>query len=153
MIGRLKRLSNWLSVIGCRCFLLITDYRSPITFCFLLLSVFFLSCGNHGTDRLAVVSNDSTPPDIRAIIEKINSDRGNSDLYVGRAKANFARKDFDAAIGDMKVALNIDSSKASYYIFLSDLYFTQNKTRDTRDMLRKAMKLDSTNAEAMMKYS
>jgi tetratricopeptide (TPR) repeat protein len=111
------------------------------------------SCGNGTSDKGTVTSNDSTPADIRAINDRINNERNNADLYVERAKAHMAHKDFETAIGDMKIALNIDSSKASYYIFLSDLYFTQNKTRDTRDMLRRAMKLDTGNAEAMMKYS
>lgn len=119
----------------------------------LIIVLAFSSCGNGGSSKGDTTSNDSTPADVRAINEKIDSDRNNPDLYVERAKAHFAHKDFETAIGDMKIALNIDSSKADYYIFLSDLYFTQNKTRDTRDMLRKAMQLDSTNAEAMMKYS
>ncbi|TAL59895.1 MAG: tetratricopeptide repeat protein [Bacteroidetes bacterium] len=117
------------------------------------LSILFFSCGNEEGEQQAVSSNDSTPADIRAINEKINSDRNNPNLYVERSKAYLAHKDFEAAISDMKIALSIDSSKASYYIFLSDLYFTQNKTRDTRDMLRRAMQLDTGNAEAMMKYS
>lgn len=111
------------------------------------------ACGNGEGSQQAVSSNDSTPGDIRTINDRINEDRNNPELYVERAKAWFAHKDYEAAISDMKIALNIDSSKADYFIFLSDLYFTQNKTRDTRDMLRKAMKLDTSNAQAMMKYS
>lgn len=122
------------------------------TMLLVLLSAIF-SCGSGTSDKEAVASNDSTPADIRSINEKINNDRGNRDLYVERARAWFAHKEYEAAIGDMKIALNADSSRASDYIFLSDLYFTQNKTRDTRDMLRKAIALDSSNAQALMKYS
>lgn len=114
---------------------------------------FLFSCGSKEGEKGLTSSNDSTPPDVRKINGKIDEDRNNSDLYVDRAKAWFDHKEFDKAIDDMKIALNIDSSKAGYYIFLSDLYFTQNKTRDTRDMLRKAIKLDSTNSQALMKYS
>jgi tetratricopeptide (TPR) repeat protein len=131
-----------------------TIYNFIFKFSNLLIIVFVVSsCGNGNLNKDAVTSNDSTPPDIRSINDKINSDRNNADLYVERAKAYLAHKEFETAINDVKIALNIDSSKASYYIFLSDLYFTQNKTRDTRDMLRKAMKLDTTNVEAIMKYS
>lgn len=119
----------------------------------LIITLFLSSCGNGEGDKQIISSNDSTSPDIRAINEKINSDRNNSDLYFQRAKAYFAHKNFETAIGDMQIALKIDSSKSDYYIFLSDLYFTQNKTRDTRDVLRKAIALDSSNSQALMKYS
>lgn len=111
------------------------------------------SCGNGEGDKGAVESNDSTPPDIRAINDKINEDRNNADLYQQRARAWFDHKEYEAAIEDMKIVLKFDSSKAAPYIYLSDLYFTQNKTRDTRDMLRKAIALDSANSQALMKYS
>ncbi|MEK6614865.1 MAG: hypothetical protein AABZ32_01965, partial [Bacteroidota bacterium] len=118
-----------------------------------LLFTVFSSCGNGESVQQNVSSNDSTPADIRAINEKINSDRNNPDLYFQRAKTYFIHTDFATAIGDMQIALKIDSTKSDYYVFLSDLYFTQNKTRDTRDMLRKAIALDSSNSQALMKYS
>ncbi len=111
------------------------------------------SCGNGETEKQKGSVNDSTPAEIRAINEKINNDRNNADLYFQRAKANFKLKKTDAALGDMQIAFRIDSTKPDYYVFVSDLYFTQNKTRDTRDALRKAIKLDSTHSEALMKYS
>src|ERR1035437_5723842 len=119
----------------------------------LIVTLVISSCGNGKQEKQAVISNDSTPADIRAINEKINSDRNNVDLYFQRAKANFAHQYFASAIGDMKIVLKIDSTKSNYYVFISDLYFIQNKSRDTRDALRKAMALDSSNVEALMKYS
>jgi len=119
-----------------------------------LLFTVFSSCGNGESDQLPVATNDSTTPaDIRAINEKIKNDRGDVDLYFQRAKAYFANNDYPNAVNDMKIALNFDSTKANYYIFLSDLYFSHNQTRATRDMLRKAIALDSANSEALMKYS
>jgi tetratricopeptide (TPR) repeat protein len=115
--------------------------------------LFIFSCNNNVSDKQAVPVNDSTPEDIRSINDKINSDHNNPELYFARAKAHLAHKDLEPAINDMKIVLDLDSSKAGYYIFLSDLYFMQNKTRDTRDMLRKAIKVDSANAGALMKYS
>lgn len=118
-------------------------------YCLLSLS----SCGNGNGDPQDVPFNDSAPADIRAINEKIKEDRGNVNLYYERAKAWFSYKEFENAIGDMNIVLKIDSTKPDYHIFISDLYFTQNKTRDTRDALRKAIVLDSTNASALAKYS
>jgi len=123
------------------------------TLCIVIFSLFICSCGNGSGDNSAFVPNDSLPADINAINAKINEDRNNPDLYFERAKAYFNHKDVATAINDMKIVLNIDSTKADYYIFLSDLHFTQNQTRETRDMLRKAIKLDTGNASALMKYS
>ena len=117
------------------------------------LIILLLSCGSSEVEQLPTVANDSLPADIAAINQKINSDRNNPDLYFQRAKANLQHRNFETAISDMKIVLNIDSAKPDYYIFLSDLYFTQNKTRDTRDMLRKAIALDTGSAQALMKYS
>ena len=130
--------------------------RSSILFFISMLTsaAFILSSCSGGelkdTGNLAV---DSIPTDIRSITEKIAADRNNADLYFQRAKAYFAHKQFEPAIADMQIALKIDSLRPAYHIYLSDLYFTQNLTKDTRDELRKAMALDSSNAEAMMKYS
>lgn len=119
----------------------------------LIITLVLFSCGNGNENKQEVTANDSTQPDIRAINEKINSDRNNSDLYFQRAKAYFSHKDFETAMNDLQIALKIDGTKPDYYIFLSDLYFTQNKTRDTRDALRKAIALDSSNSQALLKYS
>jgi tetratricopeptide (TPR) repeat protein len=119
----------------------------------LIITLAVSSCGNGNDTKQAVTANDSTSADLRAISEKISSDRNNAALYFQRAKAYFSRKDFENGISDMRIALKIDSTKSNYYVFISDLYFTQNKTRDTRDALRKAIALDSSNVEALIKYS
>lgn len=119
----------------------------------ILFSLSFFSCGTDpGTAELPA-NQDSLPVDIRQINEKIAEDRNNAGLYFKRARAWFDHKDFGNAISDMKIVLNIDSTSPDYYIFLSDLYFTQNQTKETRDHLRKALKLDSTHAGALAKYS
>ena len=119
----------------------------------LIAALLFSSCGNGEADKPVYVSNDSTPAPIRKINDKINADRNNADLYFERAKVNFQYKNTEEAFSDINIALKIDSTKPAYYVFLSDLYFTQNKTKDTRDMLWKAISVDSANSEALMKYS
>ena len=119
----------------------------------LIITLIFSSCGNGKQEKHSAVVNDPTPADVRELNEKINNERNSADLYYQRAQAYFSHKSFASAIADMKIALKIDSTKSNYYTFISDLYFTQNKTRDTRDALRKAIKLDSANVEALLKYS
>ena len=60
----------------------------------LLFIGFIASCGNSNSQLQEAPLNDSIPADIRAINEKINSDRNNADLYFQRAKSNFAYKNF-----------------------------------------------------------
>ncbi len=120
----------------------------------LIISLVISSCGNSKTNNeQQVTNNDSIPADLSAINSQIEKDRSNPDLYFSRAQYNFQHRNFQDAINDMKIVLKFDSTKAKNYIFLSDLYLTQNKTKDTRDMLRKAMHCDSTNTEALRKYS
>ncbi|MBI4945660.1 MAG: tetratricopeptide repeat protein [Bacteroidetes bacterium] len=120
----------------------------------LIITLAVSSCSTNPTPNSQLsYGNDSIPPDIRVISEKIASDRNNADLYFQRAHAYFSHNKFVDAISDMKIVLKIDSTKPEYYNFISDLYFTQNKTRDTRDALRRAIKLDSSNVEALLKYS
>ncbi|HEY4799090.1 MAG TPA: tetratricopeptide repeat protein, partial [Bacteroidia bacterium] len=119
----------------------------------LIVAFVFSSCGNKDLKKEKQVAGDTAYPEILALNKKIEADRNNSELYYQRAKARFFHRDFQNAIADMQIVLKIDSTKSAYYIFLSDLYLTQNKSKDTRQMLRKAIAVDSSNSEALMKYS
>ncbi|MBI3501630.1 MAG: tetratricopeptide repeat protein [Bacteroidetes bacterium] len=111
------------------------------------------SCGNSTSTINPPPSTDSIAADLASINSAIEKDRSNPDLYFRRAHYYFEHKNYADAITDMQIVLKFDSASAKNYIFLSDLYLTQNKTKDTRNMLRKAMKCDSASTEALLKYS
>lgn len=119
---------------------------------YFLCSALF-SCNPAREDLPLPESNDSLPADIQAVNLKIREDRNNPSLYFERAKAYFAHRDVEHALSDVQIALKIDSTVAAYHVFASDLYFTQNKTRDAKNELKVAIALDSAHSEALIKYS
>lgn len=126
---------------------------------YLVLAVIFASCGNGGGEETTATTRDTTAVDssaagLSAINKRILNDPSNPDLYHERAKYHFERtKDYDAALGDMARALKIDSTKAPYFLTLSDLYFTVNKTGNAKAALEKAIEVDPKNTDAMLKLA
>lgn len=118
------------------------------------------SCGNKTNEESTTIPKDTTATvdttaaGLEALNKKILADPNNSDLYHQRAKYQFEkRKDVQAALGDMARALSIDSTKAPYFLTLSDLYFTVNKTGNAKAALEKALQIDPKNTEAMLKLA
>ena len=128
---------------------------------FLIAQVFVMamaSCGSNGEEG-NTGSNDSTKIDTTAaglaeLNSKILNDPNNPDLYHQRAQYYFKKsQDVNAAISDMGRALRIDSTKAPYYLTLSDLLFSINKTGNAKEALEKAIEVDPKNTEAMLKLA
>jgi tetratricopeptide (TPR) repeat protein len=116
------------------------------------------SCGN-GDDVHVSAGNDSSVVDTAALglaqlNQKILSEPNNPDLYHQRAKYHFEKMgDTQSALADMSRALKIDSTKAPYFLTLSDLYFTVNKTGNAKAALEKALQVDEKNIDAMLKLA
>ena len=65
-------------------------------------------------------------PELKALNEKLLKNPNDAALYNQRAKIYMVFKQFDEAIGDGLRAMNLDSTKAEYYVTLADVYFTSN---------------------------
>jgi tetratricopeptide (TPR) repeat protein len=135
------------------------NFKQLLYFAFAaLFAIAIASCGNNGdqpvkngADTAAV---DSSAAGLAELNKKILADPNNPDLYHQRAKYEFERqKDVQAALADMGRALKIDSTRAPYFITLSDLYFTVNKSGNAKAALEKALEVDPKNTEAMMKLA
>jgi len=77
----------------------------------------------------------------------------NDSLYNERARIYIGLKQFEEASGDAFRALKIDSMKARYYVTLADVYFAQNKTRQSKETLETAVKRFPDNTEALLKLA
>lgn len=111
---------------------------------FVLLS----GCGN----STQVNNDDSTPKELRELNEKIIDDPNDAANYVARAKYYFDKeKNKNAGIGDMNKAVELEPDNVDYILLLSDMYFAVNKTRNTRDLLMRAISKDPQNTEAPLK--
>lgn len=121
-------------------------------------AVAITSCGNSG-DNSQTTANDSTAVDTTAaglaeLNKKILNDPNNPDLYHQRAQYYFKKsQDAEAAIADMGRAIKLDSTKAPYYLTLSDLFFSVNQTGNAKQALEKAIEADPQNTEAMLKLA
>ena len=118
------------------------------------------SCQNK-TDKETEASNvkaDSisiklNSPELKAVNEELLKTPNDANLYNKRANIYISLKQQQEAINDAKRALRIDSSKAEYYITIVDALFSQNKTRDAKEVLERIEKKFPENTEALLKLS
>jgi tetratricopeptide (TPR) repeat protein len=122
------------------------------------ISIFFgivlFSCGgNKKKEEAKTTIADSLSPEIAAINAKIKADPKNPDLFNERAKLLTAKLKLDEALADMRTAMDIDSSKAAYFLTLSNIYFAMGKLSNCKNSIEKAMKLDPKNTDAYLQYA
>lgn len=121
-----------------------------------LVCVAFISCNGGKENELADQNNvsvDTLSEKVKELNGRILKDPNNPDLYKERADYYLRNKDVDAALADITRALKIDSTKSAYYLTLSDIYFSANKTKDSKLALEKCIFIDSKNVAAMMKLA
>jgi tetratricopeptide (TPR) repeat protein len=127
---------------------------------FSILSVLLFACGDPGKkeEKKTEEKKDSlieklNSPQLKALNAKLLKDPNNAALYSERAKLYMGLKQFEEAVGDALRAMNLDSTKAEYYITLADVYFASNKTRYSKEMLEAAVKKFPENTEALLKLA
>ncbi len=116
----------------------------------------FISC--RGTDnktdtKSSGSTSNNTPEELNRLNEQLKSDPNNTDIYHKRAQYYYNAQRYNEGLSDMLRAVNIDSSKAAYFLTLSDLYFVNNQTSKTKAALEKCIQLDEKNIEAMLKLA
>lgn len=90
-------------------------------------------------------------PELKSVNEKLKADPNSAELYNERAKIYIQLKQFDAAVGDAKRSLKIDSTKVDYHLTLVDAYFADNKTRQAKETLELIVKKFPDNIEGLLK--
>jgi tetratricopeptide (TPR) repeat protein len=123
---------------------------------FLISLLILASCGDtvKTTDPSQTDSvTSSVSPELKAINAEILSDPNNADLYHKRAQFHLENKTFEEGLADMVRAVNIDSTKAAYYLTLSDLYFSVNSSGNAKKALEKCIAIDPKNMDAILKLA
>lgn len=92
-------------------------------------------------------------PALKEVNQQILKSPSDAALYNKRARIYMDVKQFDLAAGDVQRALNIDSSKAEYYLTKVDLAYANNKTKDAKDILENVIKKFPDNVEALLKLA
>ncbi len=135
-----------------------TNFNYKLQFLIALTCLLF-SCSNNDVitkqeiekaDSLSIKLNS---PELKAINAQLLQDPSNPDLYIKRSQLYIQYKQFEEAAGDAKRAIRIDSTIASYYIALGDVYFAENKTRETKEILERTVIKFPESTEALMKLS
>lgn len=129
-------------------------------FALLLLSLLLFSCKNETENKEApkTAKSDSlllqlNSPELKAVNEKLRDDPNNAALFNERAKIYIGLKQWDEGIGDALRAMDLDSTKAEYYITLADVYFASNKSRYAKETLESTVKKFPESTEALLKLA
>ena len=130
-----------------------------IIFIPLLTLIFAASCTNKTeegqtlekkSDSLSIKLNS---PELREINAELLKDPANAALYNKRALVYFKLKQFEEAENDSKRAIRLDSLQPDYYHTLVDVYFSENKTRDSKELLESTAKKFPENIESLLKLA
>ncbi len=117
--------------------------------------LFFLSC-QQNTDKKAIdpLTVMSKPDSALAVLDqRIEANPRDPVLFHERAKVYLAKKDLAAAFTDMKTALDMDSTKAEFFLTLADLYLISGKSGNSKASLEKSISLDPANSAAKLKLA
>lgn len=119
----------------------------------------FFSC-SHKQEKTSEVVTTVAPADTSAIGKKIAElselivkDNSNADLYHQRAKLYIQKKQMEMAAGDIQKVMKLDTTKADYFITLSDICLAANKPGRARAALEKCLSLEPKNKEGNMKLA
>jgi tetratricopeptide (TPR) repeat protein len=130
-----------------------------ITYAF-FLSLFSITCilcscgdGAQPVARITDTTANRLSDTLKKLDDAIAADPDNAEALHARAKYYISTKDYHNSYIDMMQVLKIDSSKAPYYLTLSDVYFFTNKTGASKMALEKAVALDDKNIDALLKLA
>ncbi len=123
-----------------------------------IAAVFFNACSSPGNKQAEGTSQQPIQSDqpvtdnvLNEFNAKISADSSNAHLYYLRSKYYVRLKKLGLAKDDAERSIMLDSTNASYYINLADIYFYRNETRQTYDVLLKCLSLMPDNKEANFK--
>lgn len=105
---------------------------------------------NKKADSLSIKLNS---PELKAVNAELLANPNDAGLYDKRAKVYLTLKQLEEAVNDSKRAIRMDSTKAAYYLTLVDVYFSQNNTRLSKDLLETTAKKFPDNIEALLKLA
>ncbi len=123
--------------------------------------VFLFGCDESPKQQKDVVENKTVEVEeefpgqvkldsLTALLEK---DPNNTDLLNERAKVFLEVGQTNYGLADVGRALLLDSSKASYYLTISDAYFRLNKPKKSRNALLKAAELEPDFTEPLYRLA
>jgi tetratricopeptide (TPR) repeat protein len=102
------------------------------------------------TDSLSIKLN---APELKAVNAELLNEPSNASLYNKRALIYLSLKQFQEAENDAKRAIKMDSTVALYHLSLVDIYFSTNRTRESKELLEATAKRFPDNIESLLKLA
>jgi tetratricopeptide (TPR) repeat protein len=99
-----------------------------ISFIIIVLSL-NISCNNAGKEEANKGSNEPFAQSVYEISSRIDQNPESANLYAARARIFYENEGFDNAIGDLEMAVQLDSLNEEYYHILSDIYLEYFKSK------------------------
>ena len=114
----------------------------------LLSTICLIACNNK-----KVEVNDSTPPELAQLRQKIANSPKNASLYQELALYFLNTNELDSALANIITAIRLDSTNDQYYMSLGDIYMAQANTDATEEALEQAISINPQNNEAHLKLA
>ena len=127
-----------------------------VFFAMLQLSIITISCNNKSDPKLKggpVQDTTALGIKIGEVSAKIGKNPNDAALFHERAKLHMQRLDVANAMLDMQKVIELDTTKADYFLTLADVHFAANKTAKSRASLEKCLELDPKNILALEKLA
>lgn len=126
----------------------------------ILSALLFTACGGKKEEQSAAdalhadsLSTQFNSPELKALNEEILKEPSSADLYSKRAAVYLKLKQFEEAISDSRRAIKLDSLNEKYYLTLVDVFFSNNNTRQAKELLENTEKKFPNNTETLLKLS
>lgn len=122
----------------------------------LILALLFLiiSCNNENKKNgEKLVSEKTQISELTKLNNKIKRNPDDAKLYNLRSKYYLEKGKIDSSYKDINKALQLDSTKADFYINLSDIYLLIGKAQKCKDALLKAYDINPDNKEGILKLA
>lgn len=124
-------------------------------FLLLIVSIALLGCLDKGErpGTATTLNGDTLPPELVRLNAEVEANPGKADPYFRRANYYLDQGNFNSALVDAGKAINIDSTKAAYFITLADAYFYAKALPKCQKALEKGLDIDPNNVDALLKLS
>ncbi len=128
----------------------------------LLLLFFLAACGGKATEEVDTTAlpvdaiNPRLPgldPGIATISAQIENAPNDASLYASRAELWYEKNNFDNAIVDLRIALELDSLNIGYHYILTDIYLDYFQSLLALKTIERAVSIDPENIESLLRLA
>jgi tetratricopeptide (TPR) repeat protein len=125
-----------------------------IVFSFLLSAALLISgCRGRNVQKQVTAGEQTAIDAVQELTGKISKDTSDAALYHERARLLLDRHDPNAALGDLRRAIDLEPDNSDLYVTLADAYMQIGKLPNCLEALQKAEKLNPSNNETLLKMA